>query len=226
MQCVILVAGKGTRLRPLTDNCPKPLVKVCGKPILEHIVVALPVEIDEIILIVGYLKEQIQEYCGHEYFGKKVTYREQKNIVGGTGDALMSARDIVKGKFLFMYGDDIHGKDVLQKVVKYEHAILCTHSNTPERYGVLVSHSDGTLNKIIEKPENPPSNRINIGGFVISESIFDYATPVSDSGELYVTDMLTEYAKDYPVQILEQNIWIPIGYPEDIEKAEKQLCAQ
>lgn len=224
MQCVILCAGKGTRMRPLTDNCPKPLVQVCGTPILEHIVRALPPEISELVLIVGYLKEQIIELCGEEYLGKKVVYRAQENFAGGTGDALLCAKDVLRGKFLFMYGDDIHGKATLQKAVACDHAILGTHSDTPEKYGVLVPNEDGTLKEILEKPLNPPSNLINIGGFVINTSIFSYVVPLSSVGELYVTDMLTVYAKDNPVQILEQDLWIPLGSPEDVVKAEAILC--
>lgn len=224
MQCVILCAGKGTRMRPLTEMCPKPLLTVCGKPILEHIVRALPPEVNELVLIVGYLKEQIIECCGFEYLGKKVTYREQVDFAGGTGDALLCAKDVLREKFLFMYGDDVHGTEILKKAVAYNHAILGTHSETPEKFGVLVPNADGTLKEIIEKPKNPPSNLINIGGFVINTTIFNYDVPVSDSGELYVTDMLTEYAKYNAVQILEQDVWIPIGYPEDIGKAEQILC--
>ncbi len=214
-------------MRPLTESCPKPLIKVCGKPILEHIVHSLPEEIDEIVLIVGYLKEQIMELCGSEYLGKRVQYCIQEDFAGGTGDALACAEGILRGKFLFMYGDDIHGKEMLKKAIEFDHAILGTYSDTPQKYGVLVSNEDGTLKEIFEKPENPPSNLINIGGFVINSSIFTYKVPVSSLGEIFATDMLTEYAKDHPVQILEQNLWIPIGYPEDIAKAEKILgCTQ
>ncbi len=225
MQCVILCAGKGTRMRPLTDTIPKPLIKVCGKAILDHIIEALPSEIDEVVLIVGYRKEQIEEHCGKEHLGKRIVYCEQENFAGGTGDALMCAKDVLHGKFLFMYGDDIHGVEALKNAFASEHSILATHSDTPQKFGVLVPNEDGTLKAILEKPENPPSNLINIGGFVINESIFEYTVPVSSSGELYVTDMLTEYAKNNPVQIFEQDFWVPIGYPEDIEKAERILCS-
>ena len=224
MQCVILCAGKGTRMRPLTSNCPKPLIHVCGKPILEHIVYALPEEINEIVLIVGYRKEQIQALCGMEYFGRKVTFCEQENFAGGTGDALLAARDVLKGKFMFLNGDDVQGKDTLKKAITLDHVILGFHSDTPERYGVLIPNGDGTLKGIIEKPKNPTSNLINTGGYILNDSIFSYLVPLSASGELYMTDMVTEYAKDNPVQILEQDVWIPIGYPEDIEKAELILC--
>jgi NDP-sugar pyrophosphorylase family protein len=77
MQCVILAAGKGTRLRPLTDDIPKPLVLVAGKSLLEHIVAALPSAVDELIIVHGYLGEQIKAHCGEFYFGRKVTYVEQ-----------------------------------------------------------------------------------------------------------------------------------------------------
>lgn len=210
-------------MQSLTDHCPKPLIQVLGKPILQHSVESLPEEITEIVLVVSYLKEQIMELCGTEYFGKKVTYCIQENPAGGTGDALMCTKDVVRGKFLFLNGDDIYGKDKLQEAVQYDHMIFGFHSETPERFGVLVPNEDGTLKAIIEKPKNPPSNHINIGGYVLSDSIFNYQVPLSATGELYVTDMVTEYAKDHPVLILEQDLWIPIGYPEDVEKAEAIL---
>lgn len=223
MQCVILAAGKGTRMRPLTDTIPKPLIPVAGKPILDHIIDALPAVIDEIVLIIGYRGEQIIAHCGDLYKGKKIVYRTQENFAGGTGEALLKARDVLHGKFLFMYGDDIHGPEALKKATECEHAILATHSETPERYGVVVRNDDGTLKEIIEKPEHPTSNLINIGGFIINDSIFGFHVPVSASGELYVTDMLSKYAEENPVQVIVQDVWLPIGYPEDIPKAEEVL---
>lgn len=224
MQCVLICAGKGTRMRPLTDHTPKPLIKVCGRPILEHIVEALPAEIDELVLVVGYLQEQIRSYCGEEFLGKKVTYVEQEDFAGGTGAALMCARDVVKGKFMFMYADDIHGKEALEKVVECEHGMLGMESDTPERFGVLMLNEDGTLKEIIEKPTNPQSNLVNIGGFVVTPEIFAYEVAVSHLGELLATDMLNAYAADYSVQIVRQDSWLPIGYPEHIEAAEAVLC--
>lgn len=224
MQCVIICAGKGTRMRPLTETVPKPMIKVCGKPILEHIIDALPQEIDELILVVGYLKEQIEAFCGNEFKGRRVQYVHQENFTGGTGEALLCARDLVKGTFMFMFADDIHGKEALAEIVKREHAILSAYSQTPERFGVLVQNQDGTLKEILEKPENPPSNLINTGVFVASPEIFKYKVPVSSSGELYATDMLTAYAHDYKLQVIEQTQWLPIGYPEHIVEAEAVLC--
>lgn len=227
MQCVIICAGKGTRMRPLTEHIPKPLIVVCSKPLLQHVVEALPEVIDEIVLVVGYLQEQIREHCGSEYLGKRVLYVEQENFSGGTGDALLCAKEVLKGRFLFMYADDIHGAEALQEAVTKEYAILATHSDDPEHFGVLVQNEDGTLQEIIEKPHNPPSNLINIGGFVLDTHIFEYSVSISqEHNELLVTDMFTQFAQDYPVQIVSQDVWIPVGKPEDIEKAEAQLCPE
>ena len=77
MQCVIIAAGRGTRMRPLTDTTPKPLLKVCGKAVLDHIVEALPTQITELIIVTGYLGEQIREHCGEEFYVRPVTYLEQ-----------------------------------------------------------------------------------------------------------------------------------------------------
>ncbi len=227
MQCVIICAGKGTRMRPLTEHAPKPLIEVCGKPLLQHVVEALPKEIDELILVVGYLQEQIRSQCGDLYFGKKVRYVEQENFSGGTGDALLCAKELLNGRFMLMYADDIHGTEALKQAVTYEHAILAATSDHPEDFGVLLQNEDGTLQGIIEKPADPPSNFVNIGGFVLDTHIFEYEVEVStDSGELYVTDMFTQYAQDYSVQIVTQDVWIPVGKPEDIEKAEAILCPE
>jgi bifunctional UDP-N-acetylglucosamine pyrophosphorylase/glucosamine-1-phosphate N-acetyltransferase len=224
MQCVILAAGKGTRMRPLTEHTPKPLIQVCGKPLLQHIVEALPEEIDEIILVVGYLEAQIRAYCGSEFCGRKVRYVTQENQAGGTGDALKKAAPLLTGRFLFMYADDIHGAAALKSVVAYPYAMLAAHSEHPEQFGVLKLNSDGTLAGIEEKPAVPPSNLINIGGMVLDTSIFSYEVPISTLNELLATDMVTAFAQDHQVAVIEQTLWIPVGKPEDIAVAEAKLC--
>lgn len=225
MQCVIICAGKGTRMRPLTEHTPKPLIEVCDTPLIEHVVAALPAEITELVLVVGYLGEQIREYCGDTYMGRKVQYVEQANYAGGTGDALRCAKDILSEKFLFMYADDIHGAPALKEAVQHSHAILGAYAENPQDFGVLVEDERGGLVDIIEKPKEPPSNKVNIGGFVLNTSIFDYEVEISkEHDELFVTDMIAAYAKDNFVQIVMQDLWIPVGKPEDIEKAENILC--
>lgn len=225
MQCVILAAGKGTRLRPLTETTPKPLVKVAGQTLLDHIVSALPTAVDELIIVTGYLEEQIHDHCGTEFHGRKVTYVHQAEQKG-TGHALWLCKDHLKGRFLFMFADDLHGKQDIARATSYTRSMLTLTTDTPERFGIVVRHPDGTLAEMIEKPTHPPSNLASTGVMVLDDHIFEYELSVEKNGEFYLTDVIAEYAKQYPIAVVEQSLWIPIGYPEDIEKAERVLSAR
>lgn len=225
MQCVILAAGKGTRLRPLTDNCPKPLVKVAGKTLLDHIVSSIPSAVNELIIVTGYLEEQIKEHCGTEFHGKKVTYVHQAEQKG-TAHALWLCKDLLKGRFLFMFADDLHGANDIARATSYTRSMLTLTTTTPEKFGIVVRHPDGTLAEIIEKPTHAPSNLASTGVMVLDDHIFEFDPYAKETnGEYYLTDVLQEYAKQYPIAVVEQQLWIPIGYPEDIENAERILAA-
>lgn len=225
MQCVILAAGKGTRLRPLTENCPKPLVKVGGKPLLDHIVEALPSAVDELIIVIGYLGDQIKAHCGTEFHGRKVTYVEQVEQ-NGTARALWLCKDLLKGRFLFMFADDIHGKNDVARVTSYSRGMLTMTSDTPERFGVVVRNPDGTLAEMIEKPTHPPSNLVSTGVMVLDTNIFAFEPQAPVNGEYYLTEVIERYAREYPIAVVEEVLWIPIGYPEDITRAETILAMQ
>ena len=225
MQCVILAAGKGTRLRPLTDNTPKPLVKVAGQTLLDHIVSALPTAVDELIIVTGYLEDQIHAHCGTEFHGRKVTYVHQAEQKG-TGHALWLCKDLLKRRFLFMFADDLHGKQDIARATSYTRSMLTLTTDTPERFGIVVRHPDGTLAEMIEKPSHPPSNLASTGVMVLDDHIFEYELAVEKNGEFYLTDVIAEYAKQYPIAVVEQSLWIPIGYPDDIEKAERILATR
>jgi len=222
MQCVILAAGKGSRLRPLTDNTPKPLIQVSGKTLLDHIVSALPSAVDEIIMVIGYLEEQIREHCGDTFHGRKVTYVHQEEQKG-TGHALWLCKDLIKGRFLFMFADDLHSPRDIARATSYTRSMLTLTTQNPERFGIVVRHPDGTLAEMIEKPEHPPSNLASTGVMVLDEHIFDFELKIENNGEFYLTDVIAEYAKQYPIAVVEQQLWIPVGYPVDIEKAETVL---
>ena len=222
MQCVILAGGKGTRLLPLTDNIPKPLVQVAGKPLLDHIVDALPTAVTELIIVTGHLGEKIKEYCGEEYFGRKVTYVHQAEQKG-TAHALWLCKEHINDRFLFMFADDIHGVQDIARATSFTRSMLTLTTDTPERFGIVVRHPDGTLAEMIEKPECPPSNLASTGVMVLDEHIFEFEVKTTLNGEFYLTDVIAEYAEKYPIAVVEQSLWIPIGYPEDVIKAEKML---
>jgi UDP-N-acetylglucosamine diphosphorylase / glucose-1-phosphate thymidylyltransferase / UDP-N-acetylgalactosamine diphosphorylase / glucosamine-1-phosphate N-acetyltransferase / galactosamine-1-phosphate N-acetyltransferase len=222
MQCVILAAGKGTRLRPLTDNCPKQLVTVLEKPLIDYIVEALPSSVDELIMVIGYCGDQLRTYCGDTFHGRRVTYIEQP-VPEGTAKALWLCKDLLKGRFLFMFGDDIHGKEDIARATSYTRALLVASVENPEKYGIVVRNPDGTLGLMIEKPEHAPSNCASTGAMVLDEHIFEFPPETLVKGEYYLTEVIERYSKKYPIAVVEQTTWIPIGYPEDIKRAEAIL---
>ena len=220
MQCVILAAGKGTRLRPLTENLPKPLVEVGGKTLLDHIVEALPSSVDELIIVTGYLGHMIEEYCGGEFHGRKVTYvtQEEQN---GTAKALWLCKDLIRGRFLFLFADDIHGKEDLARATSYVRSMLVASVPDPERFGIVVRNPDGTLGMMIEKPEHAPSNCASTGAMVLDEHIFEFEPETTVKGEYYLTEVIERYAQKYPIAVVEQTKWVPIANIDDVENANK-----
>lgn len=225
MQCIILAAGKGTRLRPLTETTPKPLVPVAGKPLLDHIVEAIPAAVDELIIVTGYLGEQIRAYCGEEFHGRKVTYVEQLEQ-NGTAKALWLCKDLIKGRFLFLFADDIHGKEDLARAMSYTRSLLVASVDAPEKFGIVVRNPDGTLGLMIEKPEHAPSNCASTGAMVLDEHIFEFPPQTQVNGEYYLTEVIERYAQQYPVAVVEQSTWIPIASVEDVERANTLLGHQ
>jgi bifunctional UDP-N-acetylglucosamine pyrophosphorylase/glucosamine-1-phosphate N-acetyltransferase len=226
MQCVILAAGKGTRLRPLTEHTPKPLVQVAGKTLLDHIVGALPSSVDELVIVTGYLGEQIREHCGDEFHGRKVTYVHQEEP-NGTAKALWLCKDLIKGRFLFMFADDIHGKNDLARAVSYSRSMLVAQVDNPEKFGIVVRRPDGTISQMIEKPENAPSNCASTGAMVLDQNIFDYEPQESKTikGEYYLTEVIERYSKEFPIAVVEQSTWIPIASVADVDGANALLTA-
>lgn len=220
-QAVILAAGQGTRLRPLTLTRPKPLVHVAGRPLLEYTFAVLPDTITDVVIVVGYLGDQIREYVGHSYYGKRVTYADQGPIQS-TGGALVSALNQLQDRFLVMNADDLHGQDAIGRMFNRELALLATISETPEKFGALEVHDDGTLRAIEEKPERSKTNLVNTGVMLLDQRIFSYDVPrVGD--ELRLTDMVVALAQDVPVYVETQDRFCAVGYPEDIPVAETLL---
>jgi bifunctional UDP-N-acetylglucosamine pyrophosphorylase/glucosamine-1-phosphate N-acetyltransferase len=222
MQCVILAAGLGTRMRPLTEAMPKPLVPVCGKPLLTHIVEALPSSVDELIIVVGYKGEMIEEYCGTEFHGKRVSYVKQIEQ-NGTAKALWLCKDLIKGRFMLLFADDIHGKQDLARAVSFTRSLLVTSVEETHKFGIVVRNPDGTLGMMIEKPEHAPSNCASTGPMVIDEHIFEFPPEKAVKNEYYLPEVIERYAAKYPIAVVEQELWVPVATVDDIGKAETIL---
>jgi len=223
MQALILAGGEGKRLRPLTDDKPKGMVLLNGKPLLEYVLEQLPDEVTSIVIIVGYKGEKIREYFKDEWKGKPLRYIVQEKQLG-TWDAVYLAKDLITEKFIMLYGDDIGDKQAFTKGVEYEYCLFVAEKEHPERYGVVELNENGTLKEVIEKPEHPSGNLVNSGAMILSPDIFSI-TPFAHPrlGEYFLPDMLSGIAKEKPVFVIRQNQWITVTYPEDVAVAETLL---
>ncbi len=222
MQCIILAAGEGVRMRPLTLHTPKPLLRVGGKTLLEHQLDILPMEVDEIIIVVGYLGQQIIDYFGNHFRGKKITYvwQEKKE---GTYRALALCQGLIKdAPFLMLYADDIFDEKSIRRLVESPFpALLVASHDHPERFGVVETNADGKITRIEEKPAQPKSNWVNCGPVKLVPQIFDYPPSVHANGEYYLPVSINQMLSDVSFYAIPTQTWIPIGYPEDLAKAEK-----
>lgn len=123
MQAILLAAGEGTRMRPLTYQVPKPMARANGKNLLEHTISRLPKEIDELIIVVGYLAEQIINHFGDEFEGRKVIYVKQKKLLG-TAHALSLCEQHIRGRFIVLMGDDMYSTEDIKNCLENEWAWL------------------------------------------------------------------------------------------------------
>jgi bifunctional UDP-N-acetylglucosamine pyrophosphorylase/glucosamine-1-phosphate N-acetyltransferase len=229
MKAVVLVAGKGTRMEPLTSDCPKVMLQVANKPVLEHILnSAIEAGIEGFVFITGYLEEQIKAHFGDgSKWGVSIEYVQQKEQLG-TANAIGYARGHVEGAFLVLNGDMLIGqKDLKALVSRKEEAVICVKEvENPSDFGVLETR-DNKVTRIIEKPKNPPTNLANAGIYLFRESIFGFIdkTQPSVRKELEITDsiqMLIDSGKTVGYSPLEDS-WIDIGYPWDLLKANEHL---
>ena len=224
MKALVLAAGEGTRLRPLTSNIPKPLLPVAGKPFLSHVFSALQsAGVSEIALLVGWKANRIKEYYGNgSELGLKITYLEQRERLG-TANAIGHAEGSIDEPFFVVNGDVvISDTDVKAMRAMFERTgrtvLGAVTVDDPSQFGVI-EEKDGKLVRIIEKPKNPPSDLINAGIFVFTPDIFEQIrkTPRSIRGEFEITDTITTLAKHEEVLIHRMMTeWIDVGRPWDL----------
>jgi len=222
MKAVIIAAGSGIRLRPLTLTKPKPLIEIAGRPIIDRIVSALPSEIDELVVVVGYLGDQLINHCGRNFFGRQVTYVWQKEQLG-TGDALLTCRtQLGKEKFLVLNGDDLLGGEGLRRCLRYDFCLLVSQHAEPSRFGVVILNEDGSLREIIEKPVRPAGNLVSTGVWLFDERIFEekYRPDREPNGQYYLTNMASKLTRNHKINIEEADFWQPITTPADLPLAE------
>ena len=230
MNAVLLAAGEGARLLPITATRPKHLIKVGGKPILQFCLEAVKkAGITEAIIVTHYMADAIRSYFGEgEKLGLHLSYVEQKEVIG-TGNAASVAEPYIDGDFVLIYGDLLFGQDTVKHMIaqfkkgKTAAVIGVVPVDKPETYGIIEFDEQKNVKRIVEKPtaENAPSNLANAGVYVFSNEVFNKIrqTKASIRGECELTDaitMLVEEGKTVVASQLSKDDWFDIGRPWDL----------
>jgi glucose-1-phosphate thymidylyltransferase len=219
MKAVVLAAGEGRRLRPLTALRPKPMVPVGNRPVLEHVVGALAeAGVDEVVFVVGYRRERIQTYFGDgDDWGVDIEYVVQGKQLG-TGHALLKAEDAVGDDFLVVNGDSIVDSSLVSSLVSAEApAVAVTRSDQPTDYGV-VGVEGGRVVGIEEKPRvyDAETETINAGVYRFDRDVFGAIRGTKAGGETSLTDALVSLADERRVDAVRVDGWTDVSHLWDV----------
>lgn len=218
MKVIIPLAGKGTRLRPHTHVTPKPMLKVAGKPVMAYILEDLQKlgNVEQIIYITGHLKEKVEEYAKSFPFDSVFIEQVEQN---GTATAVALAREYVDQPVLIIFVDTIFETDLsVIKTTDADGIIWTKEVEDYQRFGVVVTDSQGNMTKIVEKPKEPISKRANIGLYYIKnwkllfEGIDYVMQQPTKLGEYFLTDAF-QYMIDHgaTLKVIDVDGWYDAG---------------
>jgi bifunctional UDP-N-acetylglucosamine pyrophosphorylase/glucosamine-1-phosphate N-acetyltransferase len=231
MKLIILAAWEWTRLKPITNTKPKPLIKITWKTIIEHNLDNILNKknshlFNEIIIVVKYKKEKIIDYFGNSYNHIPIKYHIQSDKTW-TAAALIWID--LKDDILIINWDSIFDKNDLDKIINFNwYWVLAKEVEDPSKYGIFETKEDLTINKIIEKPKSFVGNLANLWVYKLNYKIFEYLKKLkkSERWEYELTDAINEFAKFYPLKAIKSKNWfIDIWYSWDILKANKQILS-
>jgi UDP-N-acetylglucosamine diphosphorylase/glucosamine-1-phosphate N-acetyltransferase len=229
LKAVILAAGEGNRMRPLTSNRPKVMLPIANKPILEHLLIETrEAGISDFIFIVGYCDEQVRDYFGQgEKWGVDIAYTEQRKQLG-TADAIRMVEGMVAENFLVVNGDVIVKRQDIRKLIKNTHNTMSViEVKDPHGLGT-VELGDTRVTSIHEKVERPPTLMANAGLYLFTPEVFDAIsrTEKSPRGEYEITDSLKILmAKKSGLYFQKLRSWLDLSYPWDLLAANESMLA-
>ncbi len=228
MQCVVLAAGEGKRMRPLTGRRPKVMLPIANRPMMEHLVLAArDAGITDFIFVVGYFEREIRNHFGDgSALGVKITYVTQRHQLG-TADALRATAGMVSGRFLLLNGDMVLKTDDIRELCQRNAPCVGIHeTDHPQDYGVVTVEND-RITGLEEKLEHPKSNLINAGAYLFDPDIFDLLGKIgiSGRGEFELTDALDTYIKRGELTAHPLAYWLDVGQPWDLLDANGALLS-
>lgn len=233
MKIVIPTAGFGTRLRPHTWSKPKPLVSVAGKPVLGHVLDMFSTlnDIDEVVFIVGYLGDQIEEYVRDQYPDLTFRFVVQEEMLGQS-HAIWLAREGLRGPMLMVFVDTLIDSDLeILESGDVEAVAWVKEVEDPRRFGVAVVGEGGLVEHIVEKPEDTRNNLAVVGFYYFREAemLVDAIERQMDQGtqlggEYYLADainvMLDEGLK---MEVDRVRVWLDCGKPDALLETNRYL---
>ena len=219
MKVIIPLAGKGTRLRPHTHITPKPMLKIAGKPVIDYVMEDLQRlgNVEQVIYITGHLKDKVELYARAKYPFDAVFIEQE--VQDGTAGAVALAKPYVDQPVFIIFVDTIFDADL--SVVNRSDAdgiIWVKTVDDYQRFGVVVTDSNGHMTKIVEKPSTPISKRANIGLYYIKnwkllyEGIDWTLKQPKNKGEFYLTDAF-QYMIDHgaKIKVIDVEGWYDAG---------------
>lgn len=238
LKAIILSAGEGSRMRPLTLTKPKTMLPVAGKPIIQYNIESLRDNgITDILLIVRYKEEIVRNYFGDGCdFGVNISYKTQKDFLG-TANAISYGEDFIDDSIIVLNGDIILDDEIIHEIIKkYNYLspdtlMLLTEVEDPSAFGV-VEIENGNIKNIVEKPkrEEAPSNLVNAGIYIFNKDIFDKIreTEISERGEYEITDSVSLQIEDNKKVIGHKTSkdWIDVGRPWELIEVNEELIGK
>ncbi|MDP2931379.1 MAG: sugar phosphate nucleotidyltransferase [Chloroflexota bacterium] len=229
MKAIMLAAGEGNRMRPLTYTRPKAMLPVANRPILEHLLIAASrAGISEFIIVTGYHDEQVRDYFGGgEKWGVSIEYATQRRQLG-TADAIRMAWGLVDDSFLVMNGDVIVNQADISRLASRDATTMSVFRVKDTRDLGVVEVSADRVVRVHEKTARPPSSLANAGVYLFTPEIFDIIarTPKSPRGEYEITDSLQLMLDSgQAVAYYELGYWLDLSYPWDLLPANEALLA-
>lgn len=230
MQAVILAAGRGTRMGILTEATPKPLLEVDGKTLIEHKLDELPEDVEEVIIIVGYLGSKIQERIGGSYRDMRILYEEQ-DVLDGTMGSLARAKDLLNGRFIVMMGDDLYSRtDIDSCIAIPDWVMLVQEMEHMNPGGRVVTDESGAILDIEEGNHAGMKGLANTNLLVLDTRIFQYPmvpkSPGSTEYGLPQTVLAASKEGGIPFESVKATFWFQITEPGDLPKASEALKAK
>ena len=220
MKAIILAAGEGTRLKPLTLETPKAMVEVFGKPLLAHNMDKLLAYVDEFILVVKYKQEKVREYFGENYKWTPISYHTQGEKKG-TGGAVQGIK--ISGDCFILASDTLFHDSDIAKLAQYSgYGVLAKRVKNPEKYGVFKTDQNGNIQSVVEKPQEYIWNLSNLFFFKVHSQLLNFSEnlEISPRGEYEITDALNVFVQQFPTPVFEiEKEYIDITSLEDLNQA-------